>query len=219
MNTVSVSRLWGRAWDLFKVNWLLLVGIFILYFIVSLIPFVGSLLAFIFMVPALTRAGFLVARQGKSSFGETFQDLGAILKVFVYNFVLAIVPVGLILVGYFLTNAQVDINSIGEKPSGPGLILMIVGSAIYLIINIFGWAGSYAILSGRAGIGGAIGQSFSLTGQNFGKVLLAILSTVGLVILGALPCGLGLLVVIPMSFVFLPLLYLGLTGESHTPTL
>jgi uncharacterized membrane protein len=80
---------------------------------------------------------------------------------------------------------------------------------------LFGWAGPYAILSGRAGIFSAIGQSFSLTAQNFGTVFLGLLSFIGLVILGAIPCcGVGLLVVIPISCVFMPLLYLALTGEE-----
>jgi len=149
------------------------------------------------MIPALTRAGFLVARQGNSSFGEAFQDFGALIKVFAYNFILAIVPVGLILTGYFLMNDH---------------ILIVTGSIIYIIVALFGWAGPYAILSGRAGIIDAIGQSFSLTGQSFGMVLLAFLSVIGLMILGTLPCGLGLLVVIPMIYVFLPLLYLGFIG-------
>jgi uncharacterized membrane protein len=101
--------------------------------------------------------------------------------------------------------------------SGTGGILVVAGLIILFILNLFGWAGPYAILSGRAGIFSAIGQSFSLTVQNFGKVFLALLSLIGLAILGAIPCGLGLLVVGPMAYVFLPLLYLALTGEEGVP--
>jgi hypothetical protein len=63
-------------------------------------------------------------------------------------------------------------------------ILVVAGFIILIILNLFGWAGPYAILSGRAGIFSAIGQSFSLTAQNFGKVFVALLSVIGLVILG-----------------------------------
>ena len=97
-----------------------------------------------------------------------------------------------------------------------GYILIYI---LIFILNLFGWAGPYAILSGRAGIFSAIGQSFSLTVQNFGTVFLALLSFIGLVILGAIPFGVGLLVVGPMGYVFLPLLYLALTdaeGVSHS---
>jgi hypothetical protein len=208
MRTVSISQLWSRAWDLFKVNWLLLVGLYVLFGIVSLIPFIGGLIAGILLMPALVRAGYLVARQGQSSFGEAFGDLGSLLTIFVYYLILALIllliPGILIGVGYILA----------RDSAGTGGILIVAGLIILFILSLFGWAGPYAILSGRAGIFSAIGQSFSLTAQNFGTVFLAFLSFIGLVILGAIPCGLGLLVVGPMWYVFLPLLYLALTGEE-----
>jgi uncharacterized membrane protein len=97
------------------------------------------------------------------------------------------------------------------------VILLWVGYILIFILNLFGWAGPYAILSGRAGIFSAIGQSFSLTGRNFGTVFLGLLSYIGLAILGAILCGVGLLVVFPMSYVFWPLLYFALTGEEGLP--
>jgi hypothetical protein len=190
------------------VNWLLLVGLYVLFGIVSLIPFIGGLIAGILLMPALVRAGYLVARQGQSSFGEAFGDLGSLLTIFVYYLILALIllliPGILIGVGYILA----------RDSAGTGGILIVAGLIILFILSLFGWAGPYAILSGRAGIFSAIGQSFSLTAQNFGTVFLAFLSFIGLVILGAIPCGLGLLVVGPMWYVFLPLLYLALTGEE-----
>jgi hypothetical protein len=226
MRTVSISQLWSRAWDLFKVNWLLLLGLLVLYVIVSFIPFIGGLIAVILLLPALVRAGYLVARQGQSSFGEAFGDLSSLLMIFVYNLILWLIPGILIGVGYMLALASViavaEAHTEGDNEAmigvmvlgGTGGILVVAGLIILFILSLFGWAGSYAILSGRAGISGAIGQSFSLTAQNFGKVFLGLLSFIVLVILGAVPCGLGLLVVIPMSYVFWPLLYLALTGEE-----
>jgi len=230
MSAVSISQLWSRVWDLFKVNWLLLLGLLVLYVIVNLIPIIGNLIAVILLWPALVRAGYLVARQGQSSFGEAFGDLSRLLKVFVY-FILLLIPGILIGLGYVLrlgatvagvaaTYAEAYTEGGNEAMSGvmalggTGVILVVVGLIILFILNLFGWAGPYAILSGRAGIFSAIGQSFSLTAQNFGTVFLGLLSFIGLVILGAIPCGLGLLVVIPMSYVFMPLLYLALTGEE-----
>jgi hypothetical protein len=230
MSAVSISQLWNRAWDLFKVNWLLLVGLLVLAIIVSLIPFIGALIVGILLWPALVRAGYLVARQGQSSFGEAFGDLSLLLKVFVYQFILLLIPGILIGLGYVLvlgstarvaaTYAEAYTEGGNEAMSGvmafsgTGGILVLAGFIILFILSLFGWAGPYAILSGRAGIFNAIEQSFSLTGQNFGKVFLALLSYIGLVILGAIPCGLGLLVVGPMAYVFWPLLYLALTSEE-----
>jgi len=207
MRTVSISQLWSRAWGLFKVNWLLLVGLLVLAIIVNFIPFIGALIVVILLFPALVQAGYLVARQGQSSFGEAFRDISLLLKVLVYYLILALIaliPGILIGVGYILV----------RDSAGTGVILLLVGYILVFILNLFGWAGPYAILSGRAGIFGAIGQSFSLTAQNFGKVFLAFLSYIGLAILGAIPCGLGLLVVGPMWYVFSPLLYFALTGEE-----
>jgi hypothetical protein len=203
MREVSISQLWGRAWNLFKVNWLLLVGLLVLSIIVILIPFIGALIVGILLFPALVQAGYLVARQGQSSFGEAFRDISLLLKVFVYYLILGLIPGILIGVGYIL-----------ERDSAGTVV---VGYILLFILNLFGWAGPYAILSGRAGIFSAIEQSFSLTAQNFGKVFVAFLSYIGLGILGAIPCGLGLLVVGPMGYVFLPLLYLALTGEEGLP--
>jgi len=203
MREVSISQLWGSAWNLFKVNWLLLVGLLVLSIIVILIPLIGALIVGILLLPALVQAGYLVARQGQSSFGEAFRDISLLLKVFVYYLILGLIPGILIGVGYIL-----------ERDSAGTVV---VGYILLFILNLFGWAGPYAILSGRAGIFSAIEQSFSLTAQNFGKVFVAFLSYIGLGILGAIPCGVGLLVVGPMGYVFLPLLYLALTGEEGLP--
>jgi hypothetical protein len=82
MRAVSISQLWSRAWDLFKVNWLLLVGLLVLAIIVGFIPFIGALIAEILLWPALVRAGYLVARKGQPSFGEVFRDLSLSAKGF-----------------------------------------------------------------------------------------------------------------------------------------
>ena len=222
MREVSVSQLWGTTLDLLKVNWPLFVGllvslpsiIVILYFI--LIPIyifvpIFVLRAYIPLMPVLVRAGYLVARQGQPSFGEVFRDLSSLLKIFVYELTLLLICI---------------------------LLLNILGVAgfIILFLSFFGWAAPYCVLSGRAGICSAIGQSFSLTWWNFSKVFVALLSFIGLLILGllllrlgflwdvpiltlggVLLCGLWLLVVGPMAFVFWPLLYLALTGEEGAP--
>jgi len=232
MREVSIQQLWNRAWDLFKVNWLLLLGLLsgllVLYVIVSfLISDISGLIAMTLLSPVLVRAGYLVARQGQSSFGEAFGDISLLLKVLVYQFILLLIPGILIGLGYVLVlgSATAELSEASMEGgyggmrgsmvfSGTGGILFWLGQILLLILSLFGWAGPYAILSGRAGIFRAIGQSFSLTAQNFGKVFLAFLLFIGLGILGAIPCGVGLLVVLPMWYVFLPLLYLTLTGEE-----
>jgi len=261
MRKVSISQLWGRTWDLFKVNWLLLVGLLVIAIIVSLISFISALIAEILLwlaligalIPgillwaALVRAGYSVARQGQSSFGEAFRDISLLLEVFVYYLILALIPGILIGYGYMLVIAALDeaLTEVAYEgmrgsmvSSGTGDILVWVGYILLFILYLFGWAGPYAILSGRAGILDAIGQSFSLTAQNFGKVFLALLSYIGLLIFVLIPGTvvflkgfdsvwtlmgslmwtlMGYLIVLPMGSVFWPLLYLALTGEEGVP--
>jgi hypothetical protein len=187
-----------------------------------------------------------VARQGQSSFGEAFGDLSLLPKVFVYNLILWLIPGILMWVGYMLalTSAIDGVAAAyteggNEAMSGVMVlggiegILVVADLIILFILHLFGWAGPYAILSGRAGIFSAIGQSFSLTWRNFSKVFVALLPVTGLLILGLYLLGLGLimevpililggvllnglelLVVTPMTYVFLPLLYMALTGEE-----
>ena len=237
MREVSISQLWDRSLDLLRVNWPLFVGllvslpsiivilIFFLMPIFMLVP-IFILLAYIPLMPVLVRAGYLVARQGQPSFGEVFRDLSSLLKIFVYELTL-------FLIRWILLRIA--------PPGWDGLDVLVVASFIFLLLSFFGWAAPYYVLSGRAGILSAIGQSFSLTWRNFSKVFVALLSVIGLLILGllllglgflvkvpilllggVLLCGLGLPVAVPIGSIFLPLLYFALTDEegvSHAKSL
>jgi len=247
MREVSISQLWNRAWDLFKVNWLLFVGLYILLVIVTFIsltalgaasvflisPFfvigltgfliflIGFLIVPLILTPAFVRAGYLVSRQGQPSFEEVFRDLSSLLKIFVYELTL------LLILWILLRIAP---------PGWDGLDILVVTGLIILFLSFFGWAAPYYVLSERAGIFSAIGQSFSLTWWNFSKVFVALLSVIGLLLLGLLLLGLGLLgdvpililggvllcelwllVVLPIGSIFLPLLYFALTDEEGAP--
>jgi hypothetical protein len=122
MREVSISQLWNRAWDLFEGNWLLLLGLYVLSVIVSfLIPDIGGLITMILLSPVLVRAGYLVARQGRSSFGEAFRDISLLLKVFVYFLILWLIPAILIRVGYM-------------QDSYPAISILIVAGLIILFL-------------------------------------------------------------------------------------
>ena len=229
MREVNISQLWSRTWHLFKGNWLLFVGLLVLFNVQFIIAgiwglYISILMAVILAPPVLVRAGYLVARKGQYSLRVDFGDLSPLLKVLIYQVILGLIPVSFFVLGSMLADPRGDI-----------LVLM---SYNFLFISyLFGWAGHYAILSGRAGIFSAIGQSFSLTWWNFSEVFVALLSVIGLLLLGFLLlelrilmkvpdlilligwllCGLWLLVVVPMSYVFWPLLYLALTGEEEVP--
>ena len=173
MREVSISQLWGRAWDLFKVNWLLLVGLLVIAIIVSLISFVsallaevllslaliGALIAGILLWPALVRAGYLVARQGQPSFGEVFRDIILLLEVFVYYLILALIPGILIGYGYMLVRAALDealreVTYGGMRGSmvstGTGDTLVLVGYILLFNIVSFWLGGALCDLIGAS---------------------------------------------------------------------
>jgi len=214
MREVNISQLWGRTWYLFKGNWLLFVGLSVLFIAQFIIAarwdlYNGILIAIILAPPVLVRAGYLVARQRQYSLREDLGDLSPLLKVLIYQFILGLIPGSFVVLGSMLADSG-------------GVILVLVGYHLLFISYLFGWAGHYAILSGRAGIFSAIGQSISLTTQNFGQVFPALLSLIGLLVVGWLPCGLGLPVVLSIGSIFLPLLYFALTDEegvSHAKSL
>jgi hypothetical protein len=286
MSEVSIPQLWGRAWKLFKVNWLPLAGSLIITFLIIFLKlskysrFKGARLR-----PFFLEVGYLVARHGKVSFQEVLRNPSTPASFFAL--ILWILPGGLMVVGFY---AMVVYLGLGLSSSdklyalvtltpitmllvalflflimllslpGIGALLIvaelilflrssdsvgIIGGAIlivggflkflfhlwhsagfefnvfmagfisFFILNLFGWAAPYAILSGRAETFYiALRQSFSLTARNFGTVFMTLLWHIGFLTLGLIPCGLGLLVVLPMGFVFWPLLYLALTGEE-----
>jgi len=270
MRTVSIRQLWGRAWDFFKEHWFLFVGLYVLSVIVIfisisalifgfiafifgastpfftpffIVSFIGFLIVQLILRPEFVQAGYLVARKGQPSFSEAFGDLILLLKIFVYDLILRLIPGILIGMGVDrVLESPFRFRGMGDWDSmvsmglgGTGGVLIGAGLVLLFILYLFGWAGPYAILSGRAGIFGAIGQSFSLTAQNFGKVFLALLSYIGLLIFVDISGRVVSLqwfhtvwtlmwdlIVLPMGLVFLPLLYFALTGEggaSHSKSL
>jgi len=245
MTQVSISQLWGKAWDLFKSNWAVMVGLYLLPILFRLLisrlpldtPSSGLLISELFnsliLTPAFIRAGYLAARQGQVSLIETFNSIPLLLKLFAYFLLLNLAPIILISVGaamswvsiseffediesYSESGEKVDAEFILKKMNriftSPQFILIVFGLILLLVLSFLGWAGPYAILSGRVEIMEAIPYSVSLTIRNFGSVLLAFLSYILLWILGLLSCCLGLLVVVPMYYLFMPLLYMALEG-------
>lgn len=219
MSRLSLSEVLNQAWSLFKTSWLSLVGLFLLSILVSLIPFVGSLLSSLILSPALSMAALLAARRGQVSFGDAFSNIGRLLLVFVYSLVLYAVPFLLILVPLLMAEAQGYSFRDVMTVSAPEFVAMSVfGFILLFIFGIWGWAGPFFILDGKRDVFGAISASFSIVSQNLGTVILALLLVIFLNVLGAISCCLGLLVTFPLSVLFLALLYINLS-EGQTPNL
>jgi len=90
-----------------------------------------------------------------------------------------------------------------------GLFLCILPGLAVLLFSVFVY---YVALDQGVDAITAIRTSFSLVAKNFGQVFLLLLALFGINILGAIPCGLGLFVTIPLSYVAVGFAYRRLTG-------
>ncbi len=90
-----------------------------------------------------------------------------------------------------------------------GLFLCILPGLAVLLFSAFVY---YVALDQRVDAITAVRTSFSLVAKNFGQVFLLLLALFGINILGAIPCGLGLFVTLPLSYVAVGFAYRRLTG-------
>ncbi|KZM76538.1 hypothetical protein [Cellulosimicrobium sp. I38E] len=93
--------------------------------------------------------------------------------------------------------------------TGIGFVLCILPGFAVLLFSAFVY---YVALDQGVDAITAIRTSFSLVAKNFGQVFLLLLALFGINILGAIPCGLGLFVTIPLSYVAVGFAYRRLTG-------
>ncbi|WP_435736326.1 hypothetical protein V5D56_16245 [Cellulosimicrobium sp. PMB13] len=91
-----------------------------------------------------------------------------------------------------------------------GLVLCILPGIAVVIFSAFVYY--FTLDQGQDAIS-AIRSSWSLVAKNFGSVFLLLLALFGINILGAIPCGLGLFVTIPLSYVAVAFAYRRLVGQ------
>ena len=95
-----------------------------------------------------------------------------------------------------------------------GLVLCIIPG---LAVMLFAWFTTVAIVDRNLSPIDGIRASIDIVKANFGQVLLAALTFIALIIVGALLCGVGLLVAVPVAYLFLVYTYRMLSGGSVTP--
>ncbi len=100
-------------------------------------------------------------------------------------------------------------------------ILTIVGLIACILpglaIIVFTWFTTVAIVDRNLSPIDGIRSSIDIVKANFGSVLLAWLTFLALIIVGALMCGVGLLVTVPVAYLFLVYTYRRLSGGSVAP--
>ncbi|MCB1290459.1 hypothetical protein [Mycolicibacterium sp.] len=95
-----------------------------------------------------------------------------------------------------------------------GLVLCIIPG---LAVMLFAWFTTVAIVDRNLSPIDGIRASIDIVKANFGQVLLASLTFIALIIVGALLCGVGLLVAVPVAYLFLVYTYRVLSGGSVAP--
>ena len=95
-----------------------------------------------------------------------------------------------------------------------GLVLCIIPG---LAVMLFAWFTTVAIVDRNLSPIDGIRASIDIVKANFGQVLLASLTFIALIIVGALLCGVGLLVAVPVAYLFLVYTYRMLSGGSVAP--
>lgn len=91
-----------------------------------------------------------------------------------------------------------------------GLFLCVLPGIAVVIFSAFVYY--FTLDQGQDAIS-AIRSSWSVVAKNFGSVFLLLLALLGINILGAIPCGLGLFVTIPLSYVAVAFAYRRLVGQ------
>ena len=88
-----------------------------------------------------------------------------------------------------------------------------------LLVSIFAMFSTVAIVDRNLSPIDGIKASFAIARQNFGQVLLAWLTAAAIMLVGALLCGVGLLVAAPVSYLFIVYTYRKLSGGSVAPAI
>lgn len=203
METFTVSQAFSLAWKRFSSNWVVFVGLSLLGLIVGSIPLVG---VFVFY-PAIARASLLAVRRGQVSFGEeAFGPFGKLLKAGLFTFLVSLVPLVVMAIGYL----YLMMRGIGISGSPGATFGLVLGYILLFLFWLFFWAGPYFILDGKTSLVGAFGASFSLFSQHASKVIGLVLISIVVVFLGALACGIGLFIAFPVVQLAWAAVYVGL---------
>ncbi|NSL57023.1 BPSS1780 family membrane protein [Uliginosibacterium aquaticum] len=218
--TVSAGRgvsWFGMGWEFFKqspLGWIVLLIVFgVLWMVVSMIPLVNLLAIVLFPV---LNGGVMIAcenqrRNGSLAIGDLFagfqQKFGplAILGLISFGVMLvSMIPV-IAIMGFGFASAlmggqQIDPSMIMGMMGSFGLAMLLMVVVSMLMYSALWFAPALITLQNLSPVE-AIKASFAGCWKNFLAGLVYFITATILMILGAIPLGLGLLVVLPMLMV------------------
>lgn len=199
------------------------IGFTVIFFIISFasgfIPFVGGLLNQLLLAPCLV-AGMIfmaykiIVNKTPQTFNDmfsAFKEPGQLVLMALINLGIALIVVVPILLiggvfGGFLTFFET--MQTGGKPDPEEMIafftsfsaVILIAALIMMVIGTFLSFSMYFIVIGKLSAIDAIKGSITLARKGFFWILLMFLVLGVFMIIGALPCGLGLIVAVPVYY-------------------
>lgn len=198
------------GWKIFKAdmaNWVLMTLLFlVIVFVLAFIPFLGQVVLFV-LIPLLTGGMWLAAQKVDQGRQITVMDLFSMFKDEQRRIPLIIL--GLIMLVVAFLNSMIVGGTMmasmtpmagGDSPMMPtigmgGFLVALAGSL--LLAMLFMFATLLVVFKNQSPID-AIKNSFMASVKNFAAFILFFLSYLGLVIVAAIPFGLGFLVLVPV---------------------
>lgn len=219
----------GRAFDLWKANLGLLVGVtFVVAGINWVISFTsgvlmeigGPELAFlgigvnilaylvtIFLGIGQAQIMLSMARNQPANFGQLFGGGSRFLPVF-----------GGLLVAFVVYFALAMVIAVPAVMLGNAAIFLVMISSVVLMIgiSIVMWPFYWLIVDNRAGVIESFGVALDMGKRNIGTTLVIWLASVGIMMLGFAACLVGMLFAAPLVGMMYAVGYLAMSGQIHS---
>lgn len=221
----SVGSAFSWAWDKFKANAGIMIGLTLLFFLVSAaVGSIGTGLTGGFSSDFTNSDGSFNFEAGNTDSSVFLTSLSNLLSTLVSLVFMAFLVRGSLNVanGQKFGNITQGINwlqiiiasLIVSVATTIGLVLCILPGLAVAILTMFT---NYFIIDRNENALDAIKSSFTLVKDNFGSALLFILAGAGVMILGVIACCVGLLVALPVVVLAQVYTYRTLRGEPVAP--
>ncbi len=238
----EMGKYMGDGWDYFKKGAGNFIGFMLVFLIISivagftlgLIPIIGNILTSILNY-ILIAGVFIYTRNmlnGQGEFGDFFGGFNYVKEIVMYSlvYILLMLPAFLLVIFAVLPEGFIDVVTSSSDPqqiieemqylssSISGItILWILLAAIYLLY--IGLSYSLAlifIVDRNMGFWDAMEASRKLVGKNFLSFLFMFIILGIIMIISAIPCGLGLLVTVPFTYTTLFAVYDTVVGAEDS---
>lgn len=214
---VSAFEIWRTAWQRFEKHWATGILLVLLMFLLSLVPLIGYLIGFVVRVPLVTYG--LRAwdhPESKVEFSSVFPSrLSTYLKVFVVELILGVIGIlllALVSIALFASAIRSEDWMLSVKfITGAGAVTILLAA-----LQLFIFSYPFFIVDKDADIVEALRYAYRLSHENLGTVLIFFLYAIGVNILGAIVCGIGLFITIPLTAVAFAGLYRTLQAGTGT---